>query len=131
MTSAIVLVDDEKVILDSLKSQLASFFRDQFVYETAESVEEGWEVLEALEAEGLRVVVVVSDWLMPGKKGDEFLGEVRTRFPRIGRILLTGHADQEAIERARATSAAQDILFKPWRADQLRRAVEQAIQRGR
>lgn len=123
----VLLVDDEKVVLDTLTQQLDRQFDGEVACETAESVEEAWEVLEELDHAGVRVVVVVSDWLMPGKKGDEFLAELRTRYPSIGRVLLTGHADLQAIERARASAAAQEILFKPWHVDDLRRALEQSM----
>lgn len=124
--SVILFVDDEKIVLDSLRAQLDELVPVGFECETAESSDEAWEVLEDLHERGVRVVVVVSDWLMPGQKGDEFLAGVRERFPRIGRILLTGHADRVALERARVTSAAQHILFKPWRHDDLRVAISSA-----
>src|SRR5436190_1981512 len=98
----ILLVDDEKTVLDSLGEQLRRLYPDGVECETAESAEEAWEVLHDLDAERIEVLVVVSDWLMPGQRGDEFLAQVRARFPHIGRIMLTGQADPDALERARA-----------------------------
>ena len=127
--AAILMVDDEKTILDSLKGQLRGIFGGRFSYETAEDAAEALEVLEELHAEGVRVVVVVSDWLMPGKHGDEFLADVRARFPSIGRILLTGQADEGAIRRVREGAIASEIIFKPWSAAVLGRAIESALPR--
>ena len=42
-------------------------------------------------------IIIVSDWLMPGMKGDEFLIQVHQKFPHIVKVLLTGQADSEAI----------------------------------
>ncbi|GMV43815.1 MAG: hypothetical protein AMXMBFR64_55310 [Myxococcales bacterium] len=127
MTSAaILMVDDEKTILDSLKWQLRSLFGRRFSYEVAEGAQEAWEVIEELHRDGVEVVVVVSDWLMPGIRGDEFLAAVRARFPDIGRILLTGQADPEALRRARTDALVSDVIHKPWSADTLRRAIEAA-----
>lgn len=127
MQTVILLVDDEKTVLDSLCAQLARLFPDEVECESAESAEEAWEVLEALHAERARVVVVVSDWLMPGQRGDEFLAQVRARYPHIGRVMLTGQADADALERARTEAAVHRILFKPWRLDQLEAALANAI----
>ena len=125
--AAILMVDDEKTILDSLKGQLRTLFGRRFSYETAEDATEAWEVLEELERAGVIVVVVVSDWLMPGKRGDEFLGEVRQRFPRIGRILLTGQADADAIRRAWEEAKVHEVVRKPWAPEELQRAIEAAL----
>ena len=83
MRKAIVCVDDESIILDSLGEQIEHLFGNKFMYEYAENADEGLEVLEELTDEGVDVLVIVSDWLMPGKKGDEFLIEVHKKFPKI------------------------------------------------
>jgi len=127
MSAAILVVDDEKTILDSLREQLRSIFGRRFRYETAEDAAEAWEVLAELDGSGVVVVVVVSDWLMPGQRGDEFLAEVRARFPNIGRILLTGQADDDAIRRAWEDAQVSDVIRKPWSAETLRRAIETAV----
>ena len=43
---AIICVDDEKVVLDSLRSQIKRFFRNEYIYEFAESAEEAMDVLD-------------------------------------------------------------------------------------
>lgn len=121
--SVILVVDDEKVVLDTLTQELDHHFGAAVSVETAESVEESWELLEKLVAEGAQVLVVVSDWLMPGTKGDQFLADLRVRFPNIGRILLTGQADPAALERARTAASVHRVIFKPWRADELHAAI--------
>lgn len=126
----ILLVDDEKTVLDSLGEQLRRFYPEGIECEAAESAEEAWEVLKELHDDEIEVIVVVSDWLMPSQRGDEFLARVRAAYPRIGRIMLTGQADPAALERARAGAAAQRILFKPWRPEELREAIGQYLAAG-
>lgn len=125
--TVILLVDDEKTVLDSLRTQLRQYFQDEVECEVAESADEAWEVLRGLHDEDMRVIVVVSDWLMPGQRGDEFLAQVRARHPGIGRILLTGQADPAALERARTEAAVHCILSKPWRAEDLVDAIERSM----
>ena len=124
--TVILLVDDEKTVLDSLSEQLRRLYPDGVECEVAESAEEAWEVLRELDDEEVEVLVVVSDWLMPGQRGDEFLAQVRSSYPRIGRIMLTGQADPTALDRARSGGAAHRILFKPWRPEDLRAAIAEA-----
>jgi len=125
---AFVLVDDDKIVLDSLRGQLRRAFGPDFLYETAENVPEAWEVIDELHDDGLRTVVVVSDWLMPGVRGDAFLADVRTRFPQIVRVLLTGQADADAIERTRRVAQAQ-VFHKPWRIEELSAAIRMELKR--
>ena len=106
--SAILCVDDEVVILDSLKEQLKRKFGDRFIYEVAESADEAWEVIEELQQDEIQVIAIVSDWLMPGIKGDEFLIQIHQRFPKLITVMLTGQADEEAIERAGSQTLLAD-----------------------
>lgn len=128
MTEAVILlVDDERTLLDSLKQQLRGLFGSRFAFETAEDVKEAWEVLDELvHGSNARVVLVVSDWLMPGIRGDEFLVQVRERHPQIARVMLTGQADAEAISRALNEADVMEVLQKPWSVEDLRRVIEAA-----
>ena len=125
--SAILCVDDEIVILDSLKEQLKRQFGDRFIYEMAESAEEAWEVIEELQADEINVIVIVSDWLMPGTKGDEFLIKVNQQFPNLITIMLTGQADEEAIARAKQQANLHAYLHKPWTEAELYQIITSAL----
>jgi CheY-like chemotaxis protein len=125
--SAIICVDDEVVILDSLKKQLKRKFGDRFIYEVAESAEEAWEIIEELNADGIEVIVIVSDWLMPGMKGDEFLIKIHQRFPEVIKVMLTGQADQAAIKRAKQEANLHACLYKPWTEEDLTQIITTAI----
>ncbi len=116
---AILCVDDESIILESLKEQIENRMGNEYIYETAESAEEGLEVIEELVAEGAEVLIIVSDWLMPGIKGDEFLIEVHKKFPGIVKVMLTGQAQEEAIQNARKNANLHACLSKPWKEDEL------------
>ncbi len=124
---AILCVDDEKVILDSLKRQLRRQFGSEFLYEVAESAEEAWEVIHELVEDGVDIVVIVSDWLMPGIKGDEFLIQVHEQHPDIVKIMLTGQADTLAIDRARSEAKLHTCLFKPWSEHELFDAITSGL----
>jgi DNA-binding NtrC family response regulator len=126
-SAAILLVDDEKTVLDGLRDELTRHFGRRFTYETAENAEEAWEVIEELVGDGFRLVLIVSDMIMPHVRGDEFLTAVRERYPEVVRVLLTGHSEPEGLERARSQAKVRKILFKPWSAAELRDLVEEAV----
>ena len=111
----ILCVDDEKIILDSLKTQLKACYGTSFVYEIAENAQEAIDVIEELILEGtVSIVIIVSDWLMPGIKGDEFLIKVHKKYPEIVKIMLTGQADIAAIERSKREANLYKCIAKPW-----------------
>lgn len=111
---AIVCVDDERTVLLGLRDQISKHFGNQYRYAMAESADEAWEVIEELNDEGVRILLIVSDWLMPNVRGDEFLIQVHQQFPEIVTVLLTGHADAAAIERARQYANLHAYIAKPW-----------------
>ncbi len=125
--SAILCVDDEVVILDSLKEQLKRKFGDRFIYEVAESAAEAWEVIEELLEDEVKVIAIVSDWLMPGIKGDEFLIQIHQRFPNLVTVMLTGQADETAIARAKKEANLHACLHKPWTEEDLTQIITTAI----
>ena len=125
--SAILCVDDEVIILTTLKEQLRRHFGERYLYETASNAREAWEVIDELCADDIDVLVIVSDWLMPGIKGDEFLAQVHQRHPKIVTVLLTGQADEASIERARRDANLHACLHKPWSESDLTRIVESAL----
>ncbi|MEQ8466828.1 response regulator [Coleofasciculus sp. E1-EBD-02] len=125
---AILCVDDETVILESLQEQISRHFGEQFMYEAAESAEEALEILEELDEEGVKIVVIVSDWLMPGMRGDELLVKVHQQFGDITTIMLTGQADEEAIERAKREANLYCCVHKPWREEELLKIITTALE---
>lgn len=125
---AILCVDDEVVILDSLKEQLKRNFGNQYIYELAESAEEAWEIIEELQEEEIKIILIVSDWLMPGTKGDEFLIQVHQKFPHLIKVMLTGQADEAAIENAKAKANLYACLHKPWTEQQLFQTITSALE---
>ena len=124
---AIVCVDDESIILESLGEQIENIFGDEFIYESAENAEEGMEVIDELSNEQIDVLIIVSDWLMPGKKGDEFLIEVHKKYPNITKVMLTGQADESAVENAVKNAELFALINKPWTAEELETVIRNGL----
>ncbi len=126
---AIVCIDDCQIILTSIKSQLKSNFGNKYVYEFANSAEEGIEIIDELMQDGVSILVIVSDQLMPGMKGDEFLIKIHDKYPEIVKILLTGQADREAIERAVNQANLHKLISKPWHENELVNAISSGFEK--
>lgn len=123
----ILCVDDEKIILQSLRNQLSRNLGDHYRYEIAESPEEALEVIEELVSDSIEVLVIVSDWLMPNMRGDEFLVLVHEKFPGITKIMLTGQADSAAINHAKQYANLYCCISKPWNEEFLVKTVKMAL----
>ncbi len=126
----ILCVDDEMVILESLRSQLREAFGQRYAYEIAHDAEDALEIIDDLRYDETDIILIVSDWLMPGMKGDDFLIAVHQRFPTVIKILLTGQADEDAIQRAVAEASLHRCLFKPWSEEDLIESVQSALQQS-
>ncbi len=127
LKQAILCVDDEKIILDSLKAQIQKQFGSCYIYELAQSSEEAFEVIRELVEDNIDVLVIVSDWLMPNMKGDEFLIAIHQKFPNITKVLLTGQINEASIERVHKEVNLHRLLKKPWEENELIEAIESGL----
>lgn len=123
----ILCVDDEIIVLQSLRTQLERALGDAYSYEIAEDAEEAIEVIHELNEEQANILVIVSDWLMPGMKGDELLIRIHQEFPHIIKIMLTGQADEVAIQRAKEEANLHECLFKPWSEEELVKTIKSGL----
>ena len=62
----ILCVDDERMVLDSLRMQLSTAFGTRYTYEGAEDAYEALDLIEEFDHDKISVIVIISDWLMPG-----------------------------------------------------------------
>lgn len=126
---AILCIDDERIILDSLKAQLRGELGNEFNIEIAENASEGFEVIEEMMEDQIKLLIIVSDWMMPGMKGDEFLSKVHQSYPKIIKILLTGQADEDAIERVYREANLYKVINKPWQKKDLIETLKSGLEK--
>ena len=125
---AILCVDDEEIILNSLEMQLSEHFGEDYTYEFAENAQDAFEVLEEFVEQDIGVVLIVSDWLMLGMKGDEFLIKATKKYPGLATIMLSGQVDEKALERAKKEAGLSRFIPKPWDKKDLIDAITSAVQ---
>ncbi|MBE9187613.1 response regulator [Microcoleus sp. LEGE 07076] len=125
---AILCVDDEVAVLESLEIELQQAFNGKYLCEFAESAVEALEIIEELCEDEVNILVIVSDWLMPGMKGDELLIAIHQKYPQIVTVMLTGQADAEAIDRAKSQANLHAFIQKPWKNRELIEAIKSGLE---
>lgn len=121
--ASLLFVDDEPSILSSLRR----LFRPHgYTIFCAESGAEGLAIL-AQEP----IDLVISDMRMPVMDGVHFLEQVRSGWPRVVRLLLTGHADVDSIIAAINRGEIFRYIAKPWDDNDIVLTVRDALERRR
>ncbi len=115
----LLFVDDYPVLLNGLKRAMRP--HAGWEVETSSSGEEALGLLERREFD-----VVVSDMEMPGIGGIELLRQVRERWPRAARVMMSGQVDRDAF--ARAAPVIHRFLPKPCAVPELRATLKQLVE---
>lgn len=105
MKKRMLFVDDEKKILKGIERALDDM-EDKWHIEFATSGKEALDILGSKEFD-----VVVTDIRMPGMDGDQLLSEVKKRFPRIVRIVLTGTTEKDMLPKL--VNTGHQYIAKP------------------
>ncbi len=118
----ILIVDDEKDVLDALYWTIKRNRLFECSLTTASSAKEG---LHKVERE--KFDAVLSDYRMPGMNGVDFLTAVRDELPDALRIIVTGfselHVARDAINKAKV----DNFIEKPWNNAELRETLYQLL----
>ncbi|MDD2309124.1 MAG: response regulator [Desulfuromonadaceae bacterium] len=118
----VLFVDDEQSIRNAIERMYLE--RDDVRCLFAASGQEGLDILAKED-----VWVVVSDYLMPGMRGIEFLAKVRGVRPDTVRIMMTAYADLTIAIDAINKSEAYRFITKPWNNKELMDTVDEALMR--
>lgn len=128
-TPVILCVDDEEIVLRSLQRELNDVLGQAYLIEIAEGGADALDVFRELRANDHDVPVVISDHIMPGMKGDEFLRHIHRLSPQTLNIMLTGQADLAAVTNAVNHANLYQYVAKPWEATHLAMTVKEALRR--
>ncbi|OQW90563.1 MAG: hypothetical protein BWK78_06705 [Thiotrichaceae bacterium IS1] len=128
MNSLVILcVDDEPMVLNSLRTELKQALGNKYLIEVAEGGEDALELVEELLATHYQIPVVISDYIMPGLKGDELLKRIHLLSPYTLNIMLTGQAEISAVSNAVNYAKLYRYISKPWDPEDLVLTISEAI----
>ncbi len=123
MPDRVLIVDDDELILRALARILEASGYVTRCYLAPD------EALAALEDEN--PVVIISDYMMPGMDGVDFLKKARQRAPGAVRILCTAAEDFKVALQAVNAGEVFRIISKPWHQQELISTVSQAAESSR
>ncbi|GFO69993.1 hypothetical protein GMLC_35720 [Geomonas limicola] len=120
-TCKVLIVDDEPHVISALKRALVE---EPYLVIGAGGGEEALRLLQEQP-----VQVVISDEMMPGMDGVEFLRQVKLGYPETIRIMLTGHASIQSTMQAVNCGEIYRFFTKPWEELQIKLAIRGALEK--
>jgi signal transduction histidine kinase len=123
----ILCIDDEIIVLESLKEQLQKEFGTDYIIEIAETGTEAIEIYQELAEEGMEFPVFLADFIMPDIKGDELLEKLHTESPLSKKVMLTGQASIEGVSNAVNRANLYRYITKPWDKSDMILTIKEAI----
>ena len=126
-TPVILCVDDERIILSSLKNQLKNDLVGNYRIELAESGEEALEIIDELCEQNIEIPLVVTDQIMNGMQGNELLVHIKHRSPKTLGIMLTGQTSLREVGEAVNKAELFRYIAKPWDVDDFILTVKTAL----
>lgn len=120
MKHKVLIVDDE---LSTRKLMKEALGMEPYQLLIADSAEKALEIFKKEPVD-----VVISDEMMPGMPGSEFLALVRQKYPDTIRMILTGHASIESAIRAINEGQIYHFFTKPCRIYDLAITIRKALQ---
>ncbi len=114
---AVLLIDDEKPLLDLFAEALSPHFEIAMATSTREA---GFLMHKRT------FKVIVCDHLLPGGNGLSFLVDAREEYPNTQRVLVTGYMKPEMLLRSVNEAALYRYLLKPVSLPELMKTVIEA-----
>jgi len=122
MNLLILVVDDEPDVEPLFRQQFRRDIRaSRFTMEFAQSAVDALEQID--HAEGVTLILVLSDINMPGMSGLELLPKIKVQRPDVPVIMITAYGDAET-KRKVLEDGAEALLTKPIDFAALRQQIE-------
>lgn len=116
--AAILIVDDDELILDTL----IELFSEEHQCDMARTAEDALQKLESQDYD-----LVVTDISMPGMSGEDLLGFIKMHRPKTSVLFITGSLDRQYAERL-IQKGAFAYLLKPFRLEELEQRATHALE---
>lgn len=117
---AALCVDDDPHVLQILDIQLKQLLQNkQLLLELITNPVEVLKQIEQLEKQGYKIAFLLTDYRMPQMTGYELIYAVKTKYPDIDCILLSGQADKFEVRELVHLELIKSYITKPWRLQDL------------
>jgi two-component system response regulator PilR (NtrC family) len=115
----ILIVDDSHDL-----THVIADFLSMYGYQV-HTARDGYDALECMQSH--QIQVVVSDIHMPHMDGFTLMGEIKTKYPDVPIVLITGFSVSEAQKMA-FERGANAFVAKPFKLKELKRVIESVSQ---
>jgi CheY-like chemotaxis protein len=128
MSLLVLVVDDEPDVEELFRQQFRRDLRaGRFIMEFARS---GDMALQRIgEAEGVSIILILSDINMPGMTGLELLPRAKAARPDVSVIMITAYGDADTKQKA-LEGGAEGLFTKPIDFGALRSEIDMRVQRA-
>ncbi len=128
-TFTVVIIDDEREVLDTLAADINKIFLGMINVEACLSIDEALTVINDLKEEGSLIPFVISDFVMPEGNGIDFFLKLKASETerKSYHILISGQANYEDIRHGINQSAIDICLGKPWQFDELSETLRELV----
>lgn len=111
----IYCIDDDKFITSILKFQLVqSLSQEIFNVEILNDPRVIFETLNLHSKHGIDPIIMIVDFQMPHLRGDELIREVKSKYPEIKVIMLSGNSNAILVSDLEEEGLLDFYLMKPW-----------------
>jgi CheY-like chemotaxis protein len=114
----ILVVDDESLVADAVRMLLEY---DGHAVETASNGEEALTLFEKAKFD-----VVITDYEMPGMKGDQLALTIKARAPNQPVVMITAYAEKLA-SSGNPLTGIDCVISKPFKLEDLRAAIAKVL----
>ncbi|MEY4604130.1 MAG: hypothetical protein RIT43_1422 [Bacteroidota bacterium] len=126
---AVICVDDDPIILQLIDFQMKKLVNESStIVETSVDPNEVLAKLEEIKSYGLELLFMVTDYQMPGKNGAELIRKVKSQMPELPCILLSGQANDVAVDELKRDGLLYAFIGKPWKEEEMRVTIAPLIE---
>ncbi|MDO4888564.1 MAG: response regulator [Actinomycetaceae bacterium] len=128
MRLAILILEDESEVRDAIERDLLDFAQTVRI-EPAEDVEDAWDVVGEILADGDALALALCDHRLPGTTGVDFLVQLAedARTAQTKKVLVTGQADLADTVKAVNRAGLDHYIAKPWKIEELHDIVRRQL----
>ena len=123
----ILIIDDEFIILESLKIQMNNVLEHDVMLEAASSAEEAFALIDEFHEKNMDLVLVISDYHLDEIKGTDVLHYSSKKFPAAHKAILSGRSESEMIPELKKEFERIEFIAKPWDFEDIKNAVRLAL----
>jgi CheY-like chemotaxis protein len=128
MSLLILVVDDEPDVEVLFRQQFRRELREgRFTMEFAQSGDSALKRL--IEAQGVSIILILSDINMPGMTGLELLPKAKTARPDVPIIMITAYGDADTKRKA-LENGAEGLFTKPIDFSALRNEIDMRVEQA-